>query len=108
MVNLSTILLLFYCGVVLLPEFQRGYVWNRDQVRGLMFSLYRGYPIGGLLFWETEASSVSVRGSLAGRGVSLRGRLFDRDVQIRVDVPLYVHGRGRAAPSVLVALNDLW
>jgi uncharacterized protein with ParB-like and HNH nuclease domain len=24
-----------------LPEFQRGYVWSRDQVRGLMSSLYR-------------------------------------------------------------------
>jgi uncharacterized protein with ParB-like and HNH nuclease domain len=32
---------------VLLPEFQRGYVWNRDQVRELMRSLYRGYPVGG-------------------------------------------------------------
>jgi len=27
-------------GGVLLPEFQRGYVWSRDQVRGLMRSLY--------------------------------------------------------------------
>ena len=25
---------------ILLPEFQRGYVWNRDQVRGLMQSFY--------------------------------------------------------------------
>jgi uncharacterized protein with ParB-like and HNH nuclease domain len=48
-------------GSVLLPEFQRGYVWNRNQVRGLMRSLYRGYPVGlyrgypvgGLLTWET-------------------------------------------------------
>ena len=23
-------------GEILLPEFQRGYVWNRDQVRGLL------------------------------------------------------------------------
>ena len=27
-------------GSIALPEFQRGYVWNRDQVRGLMQSLY--------------------------------------------------------------------
>ena len=31
---------------ILLPEFQRGYVWNRDQVRGLIQSLYRGHPTG--------------------------------------------------------------
>lgn len=27
-------------GSIALPEFQRGYVWNRDQVRGLMQSPY--------------------------------------------------------------------
>lgn len=68
MAPLSTILDQIDTGTVLLPEFQRGYVWNRDQVRGLMRSLYRGYPVGGLLFWETapEAS----RGSLGARGAS--------------------------------------
>jgi hypothetical protein len=49
-------------GSVLLPEFQRGYVWNRDQVRGLMRSLYLGYPVGGLLTWETQADGSLVRG----------------------------------------------
>jgi len=38
-----------------LPEFQRGYVWNRDQVRGLFDSLYRRHPVGGLLVWATES-----------------------------------------------------
>ena len=36
-------------GLMALPEFQRGYVWNRDQVRGLFDSLYRRHPVGGLL-----------------------------------------------------------
>lgn len=40
-------------GEILLPEFQRGYVWNRDQVRGLMQSLYRKHPTGHLLIWRT-------------------------------------------------------
>lgn len=39
---------------IALPKFQRGYVWNRDQVRGLMQSLYRGYPVGSLLVWATK------------------------------------------------------
>src|ERR1700742_961326 len=55
-------------GVVLLPEFQRGYVWNRDQVRGLMRSLYRGYPVGALLVWETSSEDITVRGSAVGNG----------------------------------------
>jgi Protein of unknown function DUF262 len=37
---------------ILLPEFQRGYVWNSDQVRGLMQSLYRKHPTGHLLIWR--------------------------------------------------------
>jgi len=45
-----------------LPEFQRGYVWNRDQVRGLFDSLYRRHPIGGLLVWVTESKSAEHRG----------------------------------------------
>jgi hypothetical protein len=45
-----------------LPEFQRGYVWNRDQVRGLFGSLYRRHPVGGLLVWATESNSATHRG----------------------------------------------
>ncbi|MGH3401442.1 MAG: GmrSD restriction endonuclease domain-containing protein, partial [Streptosporangiaceae bacterium] len=61
MTKLAAILDQIDSGSVLLPEFQRGYVWNRDQVRGLMRSLYRGYPVGGLLTWETHADGSLVR-----------------------------------------------
>lgn len=44
MATLSVLLDQIDSGTMLLPTFQRGYVWNRDQVRGLMRSLYRGYP----------------------------------------------------------------
>lgn len=68
MTRLSTLLDEIDSGVVLLPEFQRGYVWNRDQVRGLMRSLYRAYPVGGLLVWETSSEDITVRGTAAGSG----------------------------------------
>lgn len=60
--KLSTILDHIDSGHMALPEFQRGYVWNRDQVRGLMLSLYRGHPVGGLLVWATEAQGAPARG----------------------------------------------
>jgi Protein of unknown function DUF262 len=66
--RLSTLLDEIDSGAVLLPEFQRGYVWNRDQVRGLMRSLYRGYPVGGLLMWETTSEDITVRGASGGGG----------------------------------------
>lgn len=60
--RIATILDQIDLGSVALPEFQRGYVWNRDQVRGLMQSLYRRYPIGSLLVWITGSESATARG----------------------------------------------
>ena len=39
-------------GEFRLPEMQRRYVWTR--VRDLLDSLYRGYPSGTILLWDTE------------------------------------------------------
>lgn len=60
--KVSTILDQIDLGAVALPEFQRGYVWNRDQVRGLVESLYRGHPVGSLLVWVTKTESAQARG----------------------------------------------
>jgi len=40
---------------IVLPEFQREYVWGRDQAKKLFASLINDYPIGALLFWKTDA-----------------------------------------------------
>src|SRR4051794_33723740 len=63
--QLSTILAFIDNGQIALPEFQRGYVWSRDQVRGLMQSLYRRYPVGGLLVWTTATDNAATRGDEA-------------------------------------------
>ncbi len=60
--KITTILEFIDLGHMALPEFQRGYVWNRDQVRGLFDSLYRRHPVGGLLVWATESGSAIHRG----------------------------------------------
>lgn len=60
--KISTILDHIDNGHMALPEFQRGYVWNRDQVRGLFDSLYKRHPVGGLLVWATESSTAAHRG----------------------------------------------
>lgn len=56
---------------ILLPEFQRGYVWNSDQVRGLIQSLYRKHPTGHLLIWKTYKPSPVRGGTAAKEGHSL-------------------------------------
>lgn len=49
-------------GEYLIPEFQRGYVWNSDQIKGFIRSLYYGYPSGSFLIWKTQSPS-EIRGS---------------------------------------------
>lgn len=41
-------------GKLRLPEMQRRYVWRAPRVRDLLDSLYRGYPSGNILMWETD------------------------------------------------------
>jgi hypothetical protein len=60
--KIHTILDQIDLGSMALPEFQRGYVWNREQVRGLMHSLYRKHPVGSLLVWATKTEAANVRG----------------------------------------------
>ena len=60
--KISTILDHIDSGHMALPEFQRGYVWNSDQVRKLFTSLYLRRPVGGLLVWATESRTAAHRG----------------------------------------------
>ena len=57
--KVSTILDHIDSGGMTLPNFQRGYVWNRDQVRGLMDSLYHRHPVCSLLVWATSSDGAS-------------------------------------------------
>jgi len=60
--KIQTILDQIDIGSIALPEFQRGYVWNRDQVRNLMYSLYQRHPVGSLLVWVTKSDTAVARG----------------------------------------------
>ena len=40
-------------GRLQLPEFQRSYVWNDEDVRSLLASVAKGFPVGALLTLET-------------------------------------------------------
>lgn len=51
--DLSTILDQIDLGSIALPEFQRGYVWSRDQVRRLMRSLGRIFEVTVDMIGET-------------------------------------------------------
>jgi len=84
-------------GEILLPEFQRGYVWNRDQVRGLAQSLYRKHPTGHLLIWKTYKPSPVRGGEARDNGHSLllldgQQRLTSLHVLFEGEAPPFYEG----------------
>jgi hypothetical protein len=46
-------------GRLALPELQRPFVWKKSKVRDLFDSMYRGFPVGYILLWNTAAEVAS-------------------------------------------------
>ena len=44
-------------GDIGLPDIQRPFVWKNAKVRDLFDSMYRGFPVGYLLFWENAQAN---------------------------------------------------
>lgn len=53
--ELSGLLHYIEIGDIGLPDIQRPFVWPNTKVRDLFDSMYRGFPVGYLLFWENGA-----------------------------------------------------
>ena len=41
-------------GDIVLPKFQRNFVWEKEQVLTLLDSIAKGFPIGSVLLWESR------------------------------------------------------
>src|SRR2546426_11916226 len=110
--HIQTILDQIDLGSMALPEFQRGYVWNRDQVRGLMHSLYKKHPVGSLLVWVTKTESANARGdgTLAPGSVKLlldgQQRITSLYGIIRGKAPQFFDGDMRAFTGLYFNLDD--
>ena len=48
-------------GRIGLPDIQRPFVWANAKVRDLFDSMFRGYPVGYFLFWQTGAEGVDTK-----------------------------------------------
>lgn len=48
-------------GDIKIPAFQRGFVWDQEQVINLLDSIYRDYPIGSILLWNSHERLRSTR-----------------------------------------------
>ena len=43
---------------IAIPELQRPFVWDSVKVRDLMDSLYKGYPVGYLITWQSVGAKL--------------------------------------------------
>lgn len=102
-IPISSLVDMYKRGELRLPEIQRHYVWRATRVRDLLDSLYRGYPSGSILMWETD-EAVPTRdtavaqqtGAFAGRKLLLDGqqRLTSLTAVLNGE-PVSVRGRRR-------------
>ena len=47
----------YRAGRIVIPEFQREYVWRRGKAPRLVDSLYRGFPVSSLLLWQSTSEA---------------------------------------------------
>lgn len=63
--RLEELALMVRSGEIKLPRFQRPFVWKSTDMLKLLDSIYKGYPIGSVLIWNSSQKLVSER-SISG------------------------------------------
>ncbi|MER0101581.1 DUF262 domain-containing protein [Corynebacterium sp. KPL2734] len=59
---------------IAIPEMQRPFVWTSKKVRDLMDSLYRGFPVGYLITWQSQAAPVKGGGHAGYQQILIDGQ----------------------------------
>src|SRR6187549_171863 len=83
-IPIGTLVDMYKRGEMRLPEIQRHYVWRATRVRDLMDSLYRGYPSGSILMWETDEPVPTRDGAIIQETTAFAGRKLLLDGQQRL------------------------
>lgn len=102
-IPIATLVDMYKRGELRLPEIQRHYVWQATRVRDLLDSLYRGYPSGSILMWETDEPVPTREFAIAQETNAFAGRKLLLDGQQRLTSltavlggePVSVRGRKR-------------
>lgn len=82
--SIATLVDWYKRGELRLPEIQRHYVWQATRVRDLLDSLYRGYPSGSILMWETDEPVPTREFAIAQESTAFAGRKLLLDGQQRL------------------------
>ena len=83
-IPIATLVDMYQRGALRLPEIPRHYVWQGTRVRDLLDSLYRGYPSGSILMWETDEAVPTRDFAIAQDTNAFAGRKLLLDGQQRL------------------------
>lgn len=72
--TIGAILGLIKAKDIAIPEIQRPFVWKNRQVRDLMDSLYKGYPVGYIILWKNPNVKLKDGTIASGKKVIIDGQ----------------------------------
>lgn len=72
--TVDTLLASIKSGEIAIPEMQRPFVWDASQVRDLMDSLYKGFPVGYIIVWQNPKVKLKDGTTATGKKVLIDGQ----------------------------------
>lgn len=72
--QIQHILALVAGGDIAIPEIQRPFVWGKDKVRDLIDSLYRGFPVGYIITWQSPKVRLKQGETSQGKQILIDGQ----------------------------------
>lgn len=91
---------------IAIPELQRPFVWDSIKVRDLMDSLYKGYPVGYLITWQSVGAKLKGGQVAAHQQILIDGQ--QRITALRAAVAgLPVINKRYKAVRIVIAFNPI-
>jgi len=91
---------------IAIPELQRPFVWDSVKVRDLMDSLYKGYPVGYLITWQSVGAKLKGGQVAAHQQILIDGQ--QRVTALRAAVAgLKVIDKQYKAVRIIIAFNPI-
>lgn len=104
--SVSNLLSLIDMKKIAIPEIQRPFVWSSTQVRDLMDSLYRGFPVGYIISWQNPDVRLKDGSDSRGKIVIIDGQQRITALRAALDGQL-VMSKDYAEIPIRIAFNPI-
>ena len=104
--QVSTLLELIRTKRVAIPEIQRPFVWQTTQVRDLIDSLYRSYPVGYIIIWKNSEARLKSAAETSTPDVIIDGQQRITSLQAALLGELVLNSNYKKVP-IKIAFNPV-